>query len=190
MSSSASYIGVSEFGVELSLPSKLLQNRIIFLSEDVSPETSSSIIAQLLYLESNAPGTPINLYINSPGGYVTDGLAIYDTMQYISSPVNTICIGLAASMAAVLLAAGKERYALPHSSIMIHQPSGEAYGQTSDVLIQAKLLEKNRQTLAEILSKHTNKPLSQILTDMDRDFWMTPEDALSYNIIDNIKCSY
>jgi len=190
MNVNASYVGISEFGVELSLPSKLLQNRIIFLTEPVAPEITSSIIAQLLYLESEAPGTPINFYINSPGGYVTDGLAIYDTMQYISSPVNTICVGLAASMAAVLLSAGKERYALPHSSIMIHQPSGEAFGQASDVLIQAKLLEKNKQTLAEILSKHTNKSISTILTDMDRDFWMSPEDALSYNIIDNIKCSY
>lgn len=176
-----------ENGVPVDIYSRLLLDRIIFLNQEIDSECASLIQAQLLYLSSLDANKPIYLYINSPGGCVVDGLAIYDTMQFISAPVHTICTGLAASMAAILLASGDKRYSLPHSSIMIHQPSGGAFGQTTDVLIQAKLLEKDKQILAEILSKHTNKPLSIILKDMDRDYWMDAKEALSYNIIDEIK---
>ena len=168
--------------------SRLLNDRIIFLSEEVNDTTASLIVAQLLYLEAQDPDKDIQFYINSPGGSVTAGMAIYDTMQYIKCDVSTICIGMAASMGAFLLAAGTKgkRIALPHSEIMIHQPLGGAQGQASDIKIRAELILRTRDMLNKILSEKTGQPIERIEKDTDRDNFMTAEQALEYGIIDRI----
>jgi len=168
--------------------SRLLKDRIIFVGTPIEDQIANSIIAQLLFLESEDAKRDIKLYINSPGGSVSAGLAIYDTMQYIKPDVATICVGLAASMGAVLLAAGAKgkRYALPNSKIMIHQVMGGAQGQASDIKIQAEEILKVRDNLNNILSRHTGKPLKQVEKDTDRDYYMTAKEALDYGLIDKI----
>jgi ATP-dependent Clp protease protease subunit len=168
--------------------SRLLRERIIFLGDQIEDHLANLVIAQLLFLESEDPENDISLYINSPGGVVTSGLAIYDTMQYLRAPVSTICIGMAASMAAVLLAAGAKgkRYALPNSRIMIHQGSGGFRGAAPDAIIQMKEWEFLVQRNHEILSKHTGQPLEKVENDTTRDYFMAPEDAKDYGIIDSV----
>ena len=168
--------------------SRLLNDRIIMLSEEVNDATASLIVAQLLYLEAQDPEKDIQFYINSPGGSVTAGMAIYDTMQYIKCDVSTICIGMAASMGAFLLSAGAKgkRMALPNAEIMIHQPSGGAQGQATDIQIQAKRLEQIKRKLNEILAENTGKPYEVVAADCERDYFMTAEEALDYHIIDQI----
>ena len=168
--------------------SRLLNDRIVMLSEEVNDATASLIVAQLLYLEAQDPDKDIQFYINSPGGVITSGLAIYDTMQYIKCDVATICIGMAASMGAFLLSAGTKgkRMALPNAEIMIHQPSGGAQGQATDIQIQARRIQAMKQKLNEILAANTGKPLEQIAADTERDNFMTAEQALKYGIIDEI----
>ncbi|MBR4435244.1 MAG: ATP-dependent Clp endopeptidase proteolytic subunit ClpP [Clostridia bacterium] len=168
--------------------SRLLKDRIIFLGSPVTDEEANVIIAQMLFLEADDPDKDIYLYINSPGGSVTAGMAIYDTMQYIRCEVSTICVGMAASMGAFLLAAGAKgkRKALPNSEIMIHQPSGGAHGQASDIKIQAELILRTREKLNEILALRTGKPVEQIALDTERDNYMSAEQALAYGIIDEI----
>jgi ATP-dependent Clp protease, protease subunit len=168
--------------------SRLLRERIIFLGDAIEDHVANLIIAQLLFLESEDPERDISLYINSPGGVVTSGLAIYDTMQYVRAPVSTICIGMAASMAAVLLAAGApgKRYALPNSRIMIHQGSGGFRGNAPDAVIQMREWEHLVRVNNEILAKHTAQPLEKVLKDTDRDYFMSPEQAKDYGIIDAV----
>lgn len=168
--------------------SRLLKERIIFLGTAVDNVVANLIIAQLLFLESEDPEKDVNFYINSPGGLVTAGLAIYDTMQYIKPDIQTICIGQAASMGALLLAAGTndKRYALPHSRILIHQPMGGFQGQASDIEIHAKEIIRMRAELNQILVDHTGQPLSRIETDTDRDFFMSGEEAVTYGIVDHV----
>ena len=168
--------------------SRLLNDRIIFLSDEVNDATASLVVAQMLFLEAQDPTKDISFYINSPGGSVTAGMAIYDTMQYIKCDVSTICIGMAASMGAFLLSAGTKgkRIALPHSEIMIHQPLGGAQGQASDIKIRAELILRTRDMLNKILSENTGKPIEQIEKDTDRDNFMTAEQALEYGLIDRI----
>ena len=168
--------------------SRLLNDRIIMLSEEVNDTTASLIVAQLLYLEAQDPDKDIQFYINSPGGVITSGLAIYDTMQYIKCDVSTICIGMAASMGAFPLSAGAKgkRLALPNAEIMIHQPSGGAQGQATDIQIQARRIQAMKQKLNEILAANTGKPLEQIAADTERDNFMTAEEALAYGIIDKV----
>ena len=171
--------------------SRLLKERIIFLSEQVDSASASVVIAQLLFLDAEDPGKDIYLYINSPGGSITDGMAIYDTMQYIKSDVCTICVGLAASMGSVLLAAGKKgkRYALPNSEVLIHQPliaDGGLSGQTTEIKIHADHMVKTREKLNKILSERTGQPLDVIEKDTERDNYMTAEEAKKYGLIDEI----
>jgi len=168
--------------------SRLLKDRIIFLGEEVTDVSANLIVSQLLFLESEDPGKDISLYINSPGGSVTAGMAIYDTMQYIKCDVSTICMGMAASMGAFLLAGGTKgkRIALPNSTIMIHQPSGGAQGQASDIKIVAEQILKTRQKLNEILAENTGKPLDVIARDTERDNYMTAEEAKEYGIVDRV----
>ena len=168
--------------------SRLLNDRIIFLSDEVNDTTASLVVAQMLFLEAQDPTKDISFYINSPGGSVTAGMAIYDTMQYIKCDVSTICIGMAASMGAFLLAAGTKgkRIALPHSEIMIHQPLGGAQGQASDIKIRAELILRTRDMLNKILSEKTGQPIERIEKDTDRDNFMTAEQALEYGLIDRI----
>ena len=168
--------------------SRLLKDRIIFLGSEVVDDVANSIVAQMLFLESEDPDKDISIYINSPGGSVTAGLAIYDTMQYIKCPVSTICVGLAASMAAVLLAGGAKgkRMALPNAEVMIHQPLGGARGQASDIEIQAKNILKTKERMNKILASHTGQDLKKIAKDTDRDNYMTAEEALKYGLIDKI----
>jgi len=168
--------------------SRLLKDRIIFLGTPITDELANLVIAQLLFLESEDPGKEINFYVNSPGGVVTAGLAIYDTMQYIKPEIATVCIGQAASMGAVLLAAGTagKRYALPHARIMIHQPMGGSQGQASDIAIQAKEILRLRETLNEILAKHTGKNIKKIQKDTDRDFFMSGVESKKYGIVDHV----
>ena len=168
--------------------SRLLNDRIIFLSDEVNDATASLIVAQLLFLEAQDPDKDISFYINSPGGSVTAGMAIYDTMNFIKCDVSTICIGMAASMGAFLLSAGAKgkRIALPHSEIMIHQPLGGAQGQASDIKIRADLILRTRDMLNKILAENTGKPIEQIERDTDRDYFMTAQQALEYGIIDKI----
>lgn len=171
--------------------SRLLKDRIIFLGTAITDEVANLLIAQLLFLESEDPEKDINFYINSPGGIVTAGLAIYDTMQYIKPDIATVCIGQAASMGAVLLAAGTKgkRYSLPNSRIMIHQPMGGSQGQASDIAIQAKEILRMKDTLNEILAKHTGQDLEQIQRDTDRDFFMSGQDAKEYGLVDHVMAS-
>jgi ATP-dependent Clp protease protease subunit len=168
--------------------SRLLKDRIVFIGSPITDESANVIIAELLFLESENPGKDIYLYINTPGGDVASGLAIYDTMQYIKPDVSTLCMGQAASMGAVLLAAGTKgkRFALPHSRIMIHQPLAGVSGQASDISIHAREILRVREKLNGIMAKHTSQPIERIQTDSDRDFFMTPEDALEYGIIDEV----
>jgi ATP-dependent Clp protease protease subunit len=168
--------------------SRLLKDRIIFLGDQVHDDMANTIIAQMLFLESEDPEKDVNLYINSPGGSVTAGLAIYDTMQYIKPDVATICMGQSTSMAALLLAAGAKgkRYALPHARIMIHQPLGGVQGQATDIDIQAKEILKIKQVVQNILSKHTGQPMETIRQDTERDFFMDGDAALEYGIIDKV----
>lgn len=168
--------------------SRLLKDRIIFLGTAIDDTVANLVVAQLLFLESEDPEKDVYLYINSPGGVVTAGLAIYDTMQYIKSPVSTICTGQAASMAAVLLAAGADgkRIALPNSRVMIHQPLGGAQGQASDIEIQAKEILGMKNRLNGILASHTKQPIDRITIDTDRDFFMSAADAVSYGIVDKV----
>ena len=168
--------------------SRLLMDRIIFLGTPINDDVANMIIAQMLFLEADNPGRDIHLYINSPGGSVSAGLAIYDTMQFLKSPVNTICMGLAASMGAFLLAAGRhgKRSALPHSRIMIHQPSGGTSGTASDIEIQAREIIYLRAKMNELMAKHTGRPLEQIERDVDRDRFMSAEEAKGYGMIDMV----
>lgn len=168
--------------------SRLLKERVVFLSDEVNDVTASLVVAQLLFLEAEDPEKDIHLYINSPGGSVTSGLAIYDTMQYVKPDVSTICIGMAASMGAFLLAAGAKgkRFALPNSEIMIHQPMGGAKGQATDIKIHAEHILKIKARLNKILSERTGQPLDKIERDTDRDFFMSAEDAKTYGLIDDI----
>lgn len=168
--------------------SRLLKDRIIFLGNQVHDDMANTIIAQMLFLESEDPEKDVNLYINSPGGSVTAGLAIYDTMQYIKPDVATICMGQSTSMAALLLAAGAKgkRYALPHARIMIHQPLGGVQGQATDIDIQAKEILKIKQVVHSILCKHTGQPVEKIRQDTERDFFMDGDAALEYGIIDKV----
>ncbi len=168
--------------------SRLLKDRIIFVGTPIDDHISNLIIAQLLFLEADDPDKDINLYINTPGGVVTAGLAIYDTMQYIKPQVSTICIGQASSMGAVLLAAGEtgKRFALPHARVMIHQPLGGFQGQASDIEIHAKETLKIRTTLNEILARHTGQPIKKIQKDTDRDFFMSGVEAREYGLIDEV----
>ncbi|HIQ99651.1 MAG TPA: ATP-dependent Clp endopeptidase proteolytic subunit ClpP [Candidatus Scybalocola faecavium] len=168
--------------------SRLLKDRIIFLGEEVTDASASLIVSQLLFLESEDPGKDISLYINSPGGSVSAGLAIYDTMNYIKCDVSTICMGMAASMGAFLLAGGTKgkRFALPNSTIMIHQPSGGAQGQATDIKIVADRIIETRKQLNRILSENTGQPLSQIEIDTERDNYMSAEEAKAYGLIDDV----
>ena len=170
--------------------SRLLKDRIIFLSEDVNPATASLVIAQMLFLESEDPDKEISFYINSPGGSITDGMAIVDTMNYIKCPVSTICVGLAASMGSVLLACGTKgkRYATPNAEVLIHQPliSGGLAGQTTEIKIHADHMVKTREKLNKLLSEKTGQTLEQIEKDTERDHYMTAEEALKYGLIDEI----
>ena len=168
--------------------SRLLNDRVIFLSDQVNDTTASLVVAQMLFLEAQDPDKDISFYINSPGGSVSAGMAIYDTMNFIKCDVSTICIGMAASMGAFLLSAGTKgkRFALPHSEIMIHQPLGGAKGQATDIEIQAKQILRIKATLNEILAQNTGKPLEIIEKDTDRDNYMTAQEALEYGLIDKI----
>ena len=168
--------------------SRLLNDRIVMLSEEVNDTTASLIVAQLLYLEAQDPDKDIQFYINSPGGVITSGMAIYDTMQYIKCDVSTICVGMAASMGAFLLSAGArgKRLALPNAEIMIHQPSGGAQGQATDIQIQARRILSMKQKLNQILAANTGKPLEQIAADTERDNFMTAQEAVAYGIIDKV----
>jgi ATP-dependent Clp protease protease subunit len=168
--------------------SRLLMDRIIFLGTPINDDVANMIIAQLLFLDADNPGRDIYLYINSPGGVVSSGMAIYDTMQFLRSPVATICMGMAASMGSFLLSAGRagKRSALPHSRIMIHQPSGGAQGTAADIEIQAREIIYLRSQVNGIYSKHTGRPLEQIERDMERDFFMSAEEAKAYGLIDTV----
>jgi ATP-dependent Clp protease, protease subunit len=168
--------------------SRLLKDRIIFLGSAINDMVANSIIAQLLFLASRDGEKPIQFYVNSPGGIISSGLAIYDTMQYIKSPVHTVCVGMAASMGAVLLAAGEKgkRFALPNSQILIHQPMGGAQGQASEIEIAAKEIVRMRERLNKIMVKHTGQPLEKVEKDTDRDYYMTAEEAKTYGIIDQV----
>jgi len=168
--------------------SRLLKERIIFLGGEIDDEVANAVIAQLLFLDSQDPKKDIQLYINSPGGSVTAGMAIYDTMQYVKSDVSTICIGIAASMGAVLLSAGSrgKRYILPNSEVMLHQVMGGARGQAVDIAIAAKQIIKTKDRLNQILAKHTGQEMKQIEKDADRDFFMSAEEARSYGVVDKI----
>jgi ATP-dependent Clp protease protease subunit len=168
--------------------SRLLKERIIFLGEPIDDMVANNVMAQLIFLEYENPEKDVTLYINSPGGYVSAGLAIYDTMQHIRPDVATICIGEASSMAAVLLAAGTKgkRYLLPHSRVMLHQPTGSAGGQSADIQIHAKEIVRRREELAEIVSKHTGRTVKEVREKTDRDFYMSPEEALEFGLVDEI----
>jgi len=173
---------------QMDVFSRLMMDRIIFLGTEISDYTANTIQAQLLYLDSVDSSKEISIYLNSPGGSVTAGLGIYDTMQFINSPVATICTGMAASMAAVLLVAGAEgkRQALPHSRVMIHQPLGGAQGQASDIEITAREIQKMKKELYTIISEHSHTPFDKVWDDSDRDYWMTAQEALEYGMIDQV----
>ena len=168
--------------------SRLLKERIIFVGTPIDDVVANTIIAQFLFLEAEDPGKDAYMYVNCPGGVVTAGLAIYDTMQYIKTPVSTICIGQAASLGALLLAAGSKgkRYALPNARIMIHQPLGGAQGQATDIEIQTREIMRIKKLLNEVLSKHTGQPLSKIEKDSDRDFYMSADEAVKYGLVDDV----
>jgi ATP-dependent Clp protease protease subunit len=173
---------------ELTLDDMLLDNRVVFMIGEISYRMSTEVIMKFIYLEHLKKGVDINLYINSPGGSVSDTMAIYDTIQYISSPVVTTCIGMAASGAAVILASATpgKRFALPHAKIMLHQPWGGVTGQAADIQIQAEEIIRSRKTINEIISKHTGQPIDKILTETQRDRYMSAEEALAYGLIDEV----
>ena len=173
---------------QLDVFSRLMMDRVIFLGTEVNDYTANVLQAQLLYLDANDPGKDINVYINSPGGSVYAGLGIYDTMQFIQSDVATICTGMAASMAAVLLVAGKEgkRSALPHSRVMIHQPMGGVQGQASDIEIEAREIQKLKKELYAIIAEHSHTDFDKVWADSDRNYWMTAEEAREYGMIDQV----
>ena len=173
---------------QMDVFSRLMMDRIIFLGTEISDYTANTIQAQLLYLDSVDSSKEISIYLNSPGGSVTAGLGIYDTMQFISSPVATICTGMAASMAAVLLVAGQEgkRSALPHSRVMIHQPLGGVQGQASDIEITAREIQKLKKELYTIISEHSHTPFDKVWADSDRDYWMSAQEAKEYGMIDQV----
>ncbi|HOU31917.1 MAG TPA: ATP-dependent Clp endopeptidase proteolytic subunit ClpP [Synergistaceae bacterium] len=168
--------------------SRLLKDRIVFLGDGIDDHVANLVVAQLLFLESEDPDKDISLYINSPGGVISSGMAIYDTMQYVKCPVSTICVGQAASMAAVLLAAGApgKRFALPYARIMIHQPSGGSQGQAVDIEIQAKEILRLKDILNRILVQHTGQPMKRVAADTDRDFFMSAEEAVRYGMVDRV----
>jgi ATP-dependent Clp protease protease subunit len=168
--------------------SRLLKDRIIFIGTPIDDYIANLVIAQMIFLEGEDPDRDINLYIQSPGGVVSAGLAIYDTMQFVKCPVSTLCLGLAASMGAVLLTAGApgKRYCLPNAKVMIHQPLGGAQGQASDIEIATREMLKTRDQLNQILAKHTSKPIDQIVKDTDRNHWMTAEESKAYGLVDEI----
>jgi ATP-dependent Clp protease protease subunit len=168
--------------------SRLLKDRIVFIGQSIDDDVANLVIAQLLFLESEDPEKDVHVYINSPGGYITAGMAIYDTMQYVKPDVETICIGQAASMGALLLAGGAhgKRFALPHARIMIHQPSGGFEGQATDIEIQAKEILRTKEQLNEILAKHTGQTVKRVQADAERDYFMSPEEAKAYGIIDEV----
>ncbi len=168
--------------------SRLLKDRIIFLGTPIDAQVANTVVAQMLFLEAQNPKSEIKLYINSPGGEIDAGLAIYDTMQYVQAPVSTIVVGLAASMAAVILAAGEpgRRFALPNSRVMIHQPWGGAQGQATDIAIRAEQILKMRDKLNRILAQHTGQPLERVAQDTDRDFWLDAEEARAYGLVDRV----
>lgn len=172
----------------MDIYSRLLKDRIVFIGTPIDDTIANLVIAQLLFLEMEDPKKDINLYINSPGGVVTGGMAVYDTINLLSCDVVTYCVGMAASMATVLLAAGTpgKRYALPNSRVMIHQPSGGAGGQTSDITIAAREINRWKQTLNQVIAKHTGKTEEQVEKDSDRDYYMTAEEAKEYGIVDNV----
>lgn len=173
---------------QMDVFSRLMMDRVIFLGTDVNDYTANVIQAQLLYLDSTDPGKDVSIYINSPGGSVYAGLGIYDTMQYISSDVSTICTGMAASMAAVLLVSGAtgKRFALKHSRVMIHQPMGGAQGQASDIEITAREIQKLKKELYTIIAEHSGQPFEKVERDSDRDYWMTSQEAKEYGMIDDV----
>ncbi len=173
---------------QMDVFSRLMMDRIIFLGTEINDYTANTIQAQLLYLDSTDPGKDISIYLNSPGGSVTAGLGIYDTMQFISSDVATICTGMAASMGAVLLVAGQEgkRSALPHSRVMIHQPLGGVQGQASDIEIEAREIQKFKKELYTIIANHSHTPYDKVWADSDRNYWMTAEEAKEYGMIDQV----
>ena len=173
---------------QMDVYSRLMMDRIIFLGSEIDDYAANTLIAQLLYLDSVDSGKDISIYINSPGGSVTAGLAIYDTMQFISSDVSTNCVGMAASMAAVLLVSGKEgkRFGLPHSRVMIHQPLGGVQGQASDIEIEAREIQKFKKELYTIISEHSHTPFDKVWADSDRNYWMTAEEAKEYGMIDQV----
>ncbi|HKL73807.1 MAG TPA: ATP-dependent Clp endopeptidase proteolytic subunit ClpP [Clostridia bacterium] len=173
------------------LYSRLLEDRIIFLAGEVNPQAANSVVAQMLYLETKDPTKDIYLYINSPGGSISDGMAIYDTMNYVKCDVSTICIGLAASMGAFLLSSGTKgkRFALANSEVMIHQPSGGVQGQATEIAIVAEHIMKVRQNMNEILAKNTSQPIEKIIRDVERDFYMTANEAQEYGIVDKVYTS-
>lgn len=175
--------------IAMDVFSRLMMDRIIFLGQPIDDVVANIVQAQLLYLASVDPKADISIYLNTPGGVVSAGLGIYDTMQIIAPSVSTICTGMAASMGAVLLCAGErgKRSALPHSRVMIHQPLGGASGQASDILIEAKEIEKTRDELYSIIAKHSGQPFEKVFEDADRDYWMTSEEALKYGMIDSIQ---
>jgi len=168
--------------------SRLLKDRIIFIGDQIEPQMANAIIAQLLHLEQEDSKKDISVYINSPGGHVSAGMAIYDTMQLLKPDVSTICVGMAASMGAILLSGGKKgkRYILPHAQVMIHQPLGGVQGQASDIEITAKQILKTKERLTNILAKNTGQKLDKVADDADRDYWMDADDAVSYGIVDEI----
>ena len=173
---------------QMDVFSRLMMERIIFLGTEINDYTANTIQAQLLYLDSTDPGKDISIYINSPGGSVTAGLGIYDTMQFITSDVSTMCTGMAASMGAVLLVAGKEgkRLALPHSRVMIHQPLGGVQGQASDIEIEAREIQKFKKELYTIIANHSHTPYDKVWADSDRNYWMTAQEAKEYGMIDQV----
>ena len=184
------YVIEQSGGVErqYDIYSRLLKDRIIFIGEEIDDHVASVVVAQLLFLEAEDPDKDINIYINSPGGSVTAGMAIYDTIQYIKPEVSTICVGLAASMGAFLLSAGTKgkRYSLPNAEIMIHQPLGGVRGQAEDIKIHAEWILRTREKLNRILSENTGQPLEKVAADTDRDNWMTAEEAKEYGLIDTV----
>ena len=173
---------------QMDVFSRLMMDRIIFLGTPIDDYTANTLQAQLLYLDSADPGKDISIYLNSPGGSVSAGLGIYDTMQFVTSDVATICTGMAASMAAVLLVAGKEgkRSALPHSRVMIHQPLGGVQGQASDIEIEAREIQKLKKELYQIIADHSHTPYDKVWADSDRNYWMTAEEAREYGMVDNV----
>lgn len=172
----------------MDIYSRLLKDRIVFIGSEINDQVANAVIAQLIFLRAEDPKKEVNVYLHSPGGIISSGLAIYDTMLYLGCDINTYCIGLCASMAALLLAAGTKgkRYALPHSRIMIHQPFGGVGGTSSDINLQAQEILKQKRMCAAIISKHTNRPLEKVLDDSERDFYMSPLEALEYGIIDKV----